>query len=111
MYSVAKLCLTVLLPHGLYPGASQVMVIVIVRGIAKSWTLLKHLGTHTHAWTVAHQAPLSMRFSRQEYQSAWPFCLPWDLPNPEIEPKSPVWRMDSLPSGPLGKAIVLAKRK
>ena len=39
--------------------------------------------------TVAHQAPLSMEFSRQEYWSGLPFPLPGDLPNPGTEPKSP----------------------
>ena len=39
-------------------------------------------------WTVAHQAPLSMGFSRQEYWSGVP-CPPLgDLPNPGIEPTS-----------------------
>ena len=37
-------------------------------------------------WTVAHQAPLSMEFSRQEYWSRLPFCTSEDLPNPGIEP-------------------------
>ena len=40
-------------------------------------------------WTVAHQAPLSMGFSRQEYWSGLPFPSPRDLPNPAIEPRSP----------------------
>ena len=40
-------------------------------------------------WTVACQAPLSMGFSRQEYWSGLPFPSPGDLPNPEIEPRSP----------------------
>ena len=40
-------------------------------------------------WTVAHQAPLSMRFSRKEYWSGWPLPPPGSLPNPEIEPMSP----------------------
>ena len=40
-------------------------------------------------WTVAHQAPLSMEVSRQEYWSGLPFPSPRDLPNPGIEPKSP----------------------
>ena len=35
--------------------------------------------------TVAHQAPLSMEFSRQEYRRGLPFPSPRDLPNPEIE--------------------------
>ena len=36
-------------------------------------------------WTVAHQAPLSMEFSRQEYQSGLPFPSPGDIPDPVIE--------------------------
>ena len=39
-------------------------------------------------WTVAHQAPLSMGFSRQEYWSRLPFSSPGDLPDPGIEPMS-----------------------
>ena len=37
-------------------------------------------------WTVARQAPLSMRFSRQEYWSGLPFPSPGDLPHPGIKP-------------------------
>ena len=37
-------------------------------------------------WTVTHQAPLSMGFSRQKYWSGLPCPLPGDLPDPEIEP-------------------------
>ena len=40
-------------------------------------------------WTVAHQAPLSMVFSRQEYRSGFPWPPPGDLPNPGIKPVSP----------------------
>ena len=40
-------------------------------------------------WTVAHKAPLSMGFSRQEYWSGLLFLLPGDLPNPGIKPGSP----------------------
>ena len=36
-------------------------------------------------WTVAHQAPLSMGFSRQEYWSGLPFPSPGDLPDPGIK--------------------------
>ena len=39
-------------------------------------------------WTVAHQASLSMGFSRQEYWSGLPFPSPGDLLNPGIEPTS-----------------------
>ena len=41
-------------------------------------------------WTVAHQALLSIEFSRQEYQNGLPFHTPRDLPGPGIEPGSPV---------------------
>ena len=40
-------------------------------------------------WTVAHQAPLPMGFSRQEYRSGLPFPPPRDLPVPGIESTSP----------------------
>ena len=46
--------------------------------------------------TVAHQAPLSMEFSRQEYWSGLPFPSPGDLPDPGIEPGSPALQKDSL---------------
>ena len=41
-------------------------------------------------WTIAHQVPLSMEFSRQEYWSGLPCPPPEDLPNPATEPASPV---------------------
>ena len=59
-------------------------------------------------WIVAPQAPLSMGFFRQEYWNGLPFPSPRDLPNPGIEPKSPVspaLQADSLPAGPSGKPI------
>ena len=37
-------------------------------------------------WTLAHQSPLCMGFSRQEHWSGLPFPLPGDLPHPEIQP-------------------------
>ena len=40
-------------------------------------------------WTVAHQAPASMEFSRPEYWSGLPFPSPGDLPDPGIEPGYP----------------------
>ena len=49
-------------------------------------------------WTVAHQAPLSMEFSRQEYWSGLPFPSPGDLPDMGIEPGSPTLQADALPS-------------
>ena len=46
-------------------------------------------------WAVAHQAPLSMEFSRQEYWSGFPFPSPGDLPDPGIEPRSPALQADA----------------
>ena len=54
-------------------------------------------------WTVAHQAPPSMGFTRQEYWSGLPFPSPGDLPNPGIEPRSPTLQADALTSEPPGK--------
>ena len=45
--------------------------------------------TFAAPWTVAHQAPLSMGFPRQEYWSGLPFPSPGDLPDPGTEPVSP----------------------
>ena len=47
-------------------------------------------------WTLACQAPLSMRFRRKEYWSGLTFPLPWDLPDPRIEPASLVLQGDYL---------------
>ena len=55
-------------------------------------------------WTVAHQVPLSMEFSRPEYRSGLPCPPPEDLPNPEIKPRSPTLQADSLPAELPGKA-------
>ena len=57
-------------------------------------------------WTVAYNAPPSMRFSRQQYWSGLPFPSPEDLPNPGIEPRSPALEADALTSEPPGKILI-----
>ena len=57
----------------------------------------------TVSWTVAHQAPLSMEFSRQEYWSGLPFPSPGDLLYPRIELRSPALQVDPLPPELPGK--------
>ena len=47
-----------------------------------------HVQLFETLWTVAHQGPLSMGFSRQEYWSGLPCPAPGDLPDPGIEPMS-----------------------
>ena len=54
-------------------------------------------------WTVAHQSPPPMGFSRQEYWSGLPFPSPRYLPDPGIEPRSPSLQPDALISEPAGK--------
>ena len=50
-------------------------------------------------WTVAHQAPLSLGFPRQEYWSGLPFPFPGDLPDLGMELGSHAWsQVDSLPT-------------
>ena len=53
--------------------------------------------------TVAHHAPLSMEFSRQEYWNGLPFPSPGYLPDPGIKPTSPALADGFLPSEPQGK--------
>ena len=62
--------------------------------------LLSRVRLFATLWTVAHQAPLSMGFSRQEYWSGLPFPSPGDLPDPGIEPGSPTLEADALTSEP-----------
>ena len=47
-----------------------------------------HVQLSVIPWTVAHQPPWSMRFSRQEYWNGLPFPTPGDLSHPGIEPMS-----------------------
>ena len=62
-------------------------------------------------WTVAHQAPPSMGFSRQEYWSGLPFPSSGDLPDPGIEPRSPALRADALTSEPPAEGTANFKLK
>ena len=64
---------------------------------------LSHVQNFVTPWTVAYQAPLSMGLSRQGYWSGLPFPSPEDLPDPGIEPRSPILQPDALLSEPPGK--------
>ena len=52
--------------------------------------MLSHIPLFATSWTFACQAPLSVKFSRQESWSGFPFPSPRDLLHPGIEPASPV---------------------
>ena len=58
---------------------------------------LSHVYLFVTPWTVAHQAPLSVGFHRQEYWSGLPFPSPGDLPDPGIEPSSPAFFTTEIP--------------
>ena len=60
---------------------------VLCRSVAKFVQLF------ATAWTVAHQPPLFMGLSRQEYWSGLPFPFPGDLPNPGIKPTLLAWEV------------------
>ena len=57
--------------------------------------------------TIAHQAPLSMGFPRQEYWSGLPCPSPGDLPNPGIRPSSPAFAGRFFTIEPPGKLTIL----
>ena len=62
------------------------------------WKLLTRVRLLVTPWTIQ-----SVEFSRPEYSSGWLFPSLGDLPNPGIEPRSPVLRADSWPDEPPGK--------
>ena len=68
-----------------------------VHGVAMSWTQLSDWTTTP--WTVAHQAPLSIEFSRQEYWSGLPFPTPGDWTEP-MSLVSPAWAGRLFPPEP-----------
>ena len=65
--------------------------------------LLSRVRLFLTPWTVAHQAPPSVGFFRQEYWSGLPFPSPGDLPDPGIKPKSPAVAGGSFTTEPLRK--------
>ena len=66
-------------------------------GVSRSFGLVaKSCPTLVTPWAVAHQASLSMGFSRQEYWSGLPLSSPGDFPNPGIKSGSPALQADSL---------------
>ena len=73
-------------PHNATKSSPRACLLQVEKVKVKS---LSRVWLFVTPWTVAHQAPLSMGFSRQEYWSGLPFPSPGDLPNPGIEPGSP----------------------
>ena len=87
----------------LFPNMLENYRLLITYSNFSSVQLLSRVWLFVIPWTVA------MEFSRQEYWSGLPFPSAGHLPNPGIEPESPVspaLQADSLPIEPLGKPFV-----
>ena len=101
---VVQLCLTLCDPMNYRPPGSSDHGILQARIL--EWVVVKVTQlcpTLATPWTVACKVSLSMGFSRQEYWSGLTFPSPGDLPDPEIEPRSPALQADPLPSELPGK--------
>ena len=70
----------------LKPGLENLSITLLVCEKESESEIAQSCLTLWDPWTVAHQAPPSMGFSRQEYWSGWPFPSPGDLPDPGIKP-------------------------
>ena len=90
--------------HGIFQARVQEWV-AIAFSVSKSCEVAQLCPTLCDPWTLAHQAPPSMGFSRQGYWSGLPFPSPGDLPDPGIEPRSPTLQADALTSAPPGKPL------
>ena len=86
-----------------YKGLEHLQILVFGMGTGESvLNHFSHVWLFATLWTVAHQAPLSMGFSRQEYWSGLP-CLLQGLPDPGIDLCLLHWQAGSLPLVPPGK--------
>ena len=72
-------------------------------GMVSEWKLFSRVQLFVTPWTVAHQAPLPVKFFRQEYWRGLPLPSPRYLTDSGIEPRSPALQADSLPSESPGK--------
>ena len=92
-------------------GSSQTRDGTFVFSTDVKWSEVAQSCLTATTWTVAHQAPPSMGFSRQEYWSGLPFPSPGAIPDPGIEPRSPALPADSLPLGQQGSPLTTEERK
>ena len=81
-----------------HAGALTVLFLIVVQSLSLVLLLVS-------TWTVAHQAPLSTGFPREEYWRGLPFPSPKDHPDPRIEPRLLHWLVNSLLLGYKGSPI------
>ena len=91
-----------LLPIDIYKLALEIVFYLRILNLTVIVLVTQVMSDSVTPWTVAHQAPLSMGFSRQEYWNGLPYGPPEDLPDPGIKPTSLALQADSLPSEPPG---------
>ena len=94
------------MPHNLHTGYYILCVCVCV---CTHMHTLSHVQLFATPWTVAHQAPLSMGFPRQEHWSGLPFPSSKDLADPGIEPVSPALLANYWLLHHLGSSNILEK--
>ena len=108
IFNIFELC------RSIYMSLKKINTIPVFSFWKKVKVLVTHVWLFVTPWTVAHQAPLSVGFSRQEYWSELPRSSPRDLPDPETESGSPALQADSLLSEPqreeCGEKFVFSKR-
>ena len=78
-------------------SSSDKVIRVLYQCFLACWAVLSHSvmsDSSATPWTAAHQVPLSMEFSQQEYWSGLPWPPPGDLPDPGIEPRSSTLQAD-----------------
>ena len=74
-----------------------------IKNVKVKMLVFQSCPTFATLWTLAHQVPLSMEFSRQEHWNGFPFPPPGDLPDAGTEPRFPALQSDCLLSKPSGK--------
>ena len=82
----------------------QAVQSILIDSKTETW-LLSRVWLFVTPWMVAHQYPLSLGFSRQEYWSGLPFSSPGALPDPGLKPGSYALQAISLLPDPLGPLI------
>ena len=88
-----KVCPTVIQSYGTFYFSISALIPVPLECVLSCFSRVWLFAT---LQTVAHQAPLSMGFSRQEYWTGLPFPSPGDLPDLGIEPAAPALQAESL---------------
>ena len=75
--------------HRTFGEAVKIVCVVLYDGYTRACSVASVMSDFVTPWTVAHQTPLTMGFSRQEYWSGLPCPPSGDLPDQGIEPVSP----------------------